>query len=266
MKNDIEIKHSIDLEDLLLVPKPISHYTTEINVASRLTKTLTLDAPVLLPSSDVEKLIEVAELGGMGIVSEELSQTDQVKKVKEFKEKNADLRIGATVALNSDVIERTFAMAKAGLDVVFIDSLYAPFNDMTGVIRQIRQQGPSELQVVAGNAFTAEGARSLIEAGADAIKLGSAKHDLVEFGVGNSDYNSIITVVDECALSNIPVVFDGEIKTVEMFIKIIALGVETIVIGGDVEDFISKLKSAIMYTGNENIETFIQNAEFVQVK
>ncbi len=288
MRNNQEIKKVLSLRNLLLMPRNITHYTKDIDVKSRLTKYITLNSPVLLSQDELtlnsRELVNIALLGGMGVISGNMSPEYQVQQVLEVKSANSDdynnalrdvngnLRVGARVKLQADIIERTFAMANAGLDAVFIDAPYAPFGDMLGVIRQIRQEAPAELQVIAGNVFTADGARSLIESGADAVKIGYVSNEFETLGVGSSNYSSIVTITDECYMSDTPVIFDGGSRiTTDMFIKSIVAGIEAVIFekdilqGESVDSLITKLKTAIMYTGNENIETFMKNAEFVQV-
>lgn len=145
------------------------------------------------------------------------------------------LRVGAAVSLGKEAVDRASAMADAGLDVVFVDAAHGHMRDVISTVSMIRQQRTSEVQVVAGNVVTADAARSLADAGADAIKVGigacraSASRNLA--GVGMPQLSAVLDVVEQCDLMGIPVIVDGGVCCPGDFAKAIAAGAESVMLG-----------------------------------
>lgn len=145
------------------------------------------------------------------------------------------LRVGAAVSLGKEAVDRASAMADAGLDVVFVDAAHGHMRDVISTVSMIRQQRTSEVQVVAGNVVTADAARSLADAGADAIKVGigacraSASRSLA--GVGMPQLSAVLDVVEQCDLMGIPVIVDGGVCCPGDFAKAIAAGAESVMLG-----------------------------------
>lgn len=150
-------------------------------------------------------------------------------------DKHGRLLAAAAVGTGKDAIDRALAMADAGLDVVFIDVAHAHSREVAGTISHIRQQRSTEVQVVAGNVVTADAARSLIDAGADAIKVGIGHTDAAGarmLGVGMPQLQAVLDVVDECNMQDIPVLVDGGFRDVAAAAKALAAGARGLVIGG----------------------------------
>lgn len=130
------------------------------------------EAKKLMHQNRIEKLVIVDAQGRCaGLVT-----VKDIEKLSLFPHAARDaqgrLRVGAAVGLGKDAVDRANAMADAGLDVVFVDVAHGHSREAAGTVSMIRQQRSSNVQVVAGNVVTADAARSLIDAGADAIKVG----------------------------------------------------------------------------------------------
>jgi IMP dehydrogenase len=141
---------------------------------------------------------------------------------------HGNLRVGAAVSLGKDALDRTAAMADAGLDVVFIDVAHAHNKDAVNTVSRIRQQRSTDIQVIAGNVATAAAARSLIDAGADAVKVGiggfAGMATRKQAGVGVPQLMALMDVVEECGMQDVPVLLDGGVDTPADFAKAIAAG------------------------------------------
>jgi len=150
------------------------------------------------------------------------------------RDREGRLRVGATVGIGKEAWDRAIAMTDAGLDVVFIDAAHAHSRDVLGTISHIRQQRTSEVQIVAGNVVTREAARSLVDAGADAVTVGigatchSASRRVA--GVGMPQFKAVLDVVDQCQMMGIPVIVDGGICSPSAFAKAIGAGAEAVII------------------------------------
>lgn len=144
------------------------------------------------------------------------------------------LRVGAAVGIGKDAFDRAAAMTDAGLDVLFIDVANAHSRDVLGTVSHIRQQRTTDVQIVAGNVATADAARSLVDAGADAVMVGigggcKAATRRVG-GVGVPQLTALLNVVEQCSMMGVPVIVDGGVKCPSSFAKALAAGAESVVL------------------------------------
>lgn len=188
----------------------------------------------LMHQHRIEKLVVTDDQGRcVGLVT-----VKDIEKLARFPHATRDsqgrLRVGAAVATGKDAFDRTAAMVDAGLDIVFIDVAHAHTREAAGTVSRIRQQRSSEVQVVAGNVATAEAARSLVDAGADAIKVGigafASGASRRVAGVGMPQMTALLQVVEQCAMMNVPVIVGGGIRSSGTLAKAIAAGAEATVI------------------------------------
>lgn len=187
----------------------------------------------LLHERRIEKVVVVDDQGRCtGLIT-----VKDIEKLSRFPNAARDihgrLRVGAAVSIGKDAIDRAAAMTDAGLDVVFIDVAHAHTKDVAQTVSRIRQQRSSEVQIVAGNVATANAARSLIDAGADAIKvgLGSSSGAIIRgmLGIGVPQFSAVLAVVEQCEMQDIPVLVDGGINDAGSLVKALAAGAETAV-------------------------------------
>ena len=188
----------------------------------------------LLHQHRIEKLVLV---DGQGRCTGLITVKD-IEKLARFPQAARDaqgrLRVGAAVSIGKDAFDRAAAMADAGLDVVFIDVAHAHTRDTVGTVSHIRQQRSSEVQIVVGNVATADAARSLVDAGADAIKVGigatCGAASRLTSGVGMPQFKAVLDVAGQCAMMNIPVIAGGGIKDSAVLAKVLGAGAESAVI------------------------------------
>lgn len=187
----------------------------------------------LLHQHRIEKLVVVDQQGRCtGLVTvkdiEKLSRFPQAAR-----DKQGRLRVGAAVGIGKDAFDRTAAMTDAGLDVVFIDVAHAHTREVIGTVSHIRQQRTNEVQIVVGNVVTADAARSLVDAGADAIKVGiggACTAASRQAGVGMPQLTAVLNVAEQCAMMNVPVIVGDGIGCPATFAKAVAAGAESVVI------------------------------------
>ncbi|MFH1159159.1 MAG: IMP dehydrogenase [Pseudomonadota bacterium] len=202
---------------------------------------VTVEGPVekemakrMLHQHRIEKLVVVDEQGRcVGLVT-----VRDIEKLSRFPDAARDtlgrLRVGAAVGTGKDAFDRTAAMTDAGLDVVFIDAAHGHTRDAISTVSHIRQQRSSAVQIVAGNVVTADAARSLVDAGADAIRVGvgagagSASRALA--GVGMPQLKAVLDVVEQCGMMDVPVIVAGGVESPAAVAKAIAAGAESVVI------------------------------------
>jgi IMP dehydrogenase len=212
--------------------KPVSELMTK-NVVTVKGKPEKAYIKQLLHERRIEKVVVVDDQERcVGLIT-----VKDIEKLSRFPNAARDihgrLRVGAAVSIGKDAIDRAAAMTDAGLDVVFIDVAHAHTKDVAQTVSRIRQQRSSEVQIVAGNVATANAARSLIDAGADAIKvgLGSSSGAIIRgmLGIGVPQLSAVLAVVEQCEMQDIPVLVDGGINDAGSLVKALAAGAETAV-------------------------------------
>jgi IMP dehydrogenase len=192
------------------------------------------ESKVLLHKNRIEKLLVVNDQGDLlGLIT-----IKDIMKIKKYpnacKDSLGRLRVGAAVGVGPDRGARVEALIKAGADVIVVDSAHGHAQAVVDSVTVIKRQFPA-IDLVAGNVATAEGARTLAEAGADAIKVGVGPGSIcttrVIAGVGVPQ----ITAVTECAPVakeyNLPIVADGGIKYSGDVVKALAVGAHSVMIG-----------------------------------
>lgn len=212
--------------------KPVSELMTKnvITVKGKVEKNL---ARQMLHQHRIEKLVVVDEQGRCtGLITvkdiERLSRCPNAAR-----DVQGRLRVGAAVTMGKDAFDRAAAMTDAGLDVVFIDVAHGHTKEAISTVSRIRQQRTNDVQIVAGNIVTADAARSLIDAGADAIKVGigaaqgSASRNVA--GVGMPQLTAVLNVFEQCDMAGVPVIVDGGVCNSAMLAKAVAAGAESVV-------------------------------------
>ncbi len=150
------------------------------------------------------------------------------------KDRNGRLLSAAAVGVSSDTPERIQALAKVGVDVVVVDTAHGHSVHVLRTVEKIKKKFP-EIEVVAGNVATGEGARDLIEAGADAVKVGVGPGSIcttrVVAGIGVPQITAIYEASLAAAPKGIPVIADGGIKYSGDITKAIGAGADAVMIG-----------------------------------
>ena len=214
--------------------KPVSDLMTKkvITVKGKVTHET---ARHMMHQYRIEKLVVVDDQDRcVGLIT-----VKDIEKMAHYPQATRDvqgrLRVGAAVHIGKEAVDRASAMADAGLDIVFVDVAHAHTREVAGTVSMIRQQRSSVIQIVAGNVATADAARSLIDAGADGIKvgIGGAEGAMTRSaaGVGVPQLSAILEIVDVCEMAGVPLLIDGGIRDGATLAKAIAAGADAAVIG-----------------------------------
>jgi IMP dehydrogenase len=192
------------------------------------------DAKRLLHQHRIEKLLVVDELYRcVGLIT-----VKDIEKAQRYptacKDEHGRLRVAAATGTGSEGIERAEALFAAGLDVLVVDTAHGHSDRVLRTLRDVRRLS-NYTQVIAGNVATAEGARALVEAGADAIKVGIGPGSIcttrMVAGVGVPQFTAIVDTVAECRKTGVPVISDGGIKFSGDLAKAIAAGADCAMLG-----------------------------------
>jgi IMP dehydrogenase len=144
------------------------------------------------------------------------------------------LRVGAAIGVGPDREERTAALKQAGVDTLCIDTAHGHSQNVIEALRATKREFP-EIDVVAGSVATAEGARALIDAGADALRVGMGPGSIcttrMVAGVGVPQITAIMDCVAVAEPRNIPVIADGGIRFSGDITKALAAGASSVMIG-----------------------------------
>jgi IMP dehydrogenase len=176
--------------------------------------------------------IALAELGGIGIIHRNLTVPDQAQEVAKVKGKN--LLVGAAVGASKGFEERVEALVASGVDVVVIDSAHGYADNVISTLKYIKSHFPS-LQVIAGSIATFDGAKALIEAGADGLRVGMGPGAIcttrIISGMGVPQITALQETVRAAKPHGIPVIADGGIKYSGDMVKAIATGASCVMMG-----------------------------------
>lgn len=215
--------------------QPVSELMTSENLIKVQGTVSKEDAKKLLHKNRIEKLLIV---DGAGCCTGLMTVKD-IEKSKLFpkasKDEDGRLLAGAAVGTGNSAYERVEAMVAAGLDVIVIDTAHGHSKSVLDTVRHVQKTYGDRLQIIAGNIATAKAAQALIEAGADAVKVGIGPGSIcttrVVAGVGVPQLTAIMDVVSACKAHGIPVIADGGIKYSGDLGKAIAAGADCAMIG-----------------------------------
>lgn len=170
------------------------------------------------------------------------------------KDSSGRLLVGAAVGVGADLETRVEAMTAKNLDVVVIDTAHGHTAGVIEAIRRIKTMRP-DLPVIAGNVVTEEGAQALVDAGADAIKVGVGAGSIcttrVVSGAGMPQLSAIYRCVKVASEKGIPVIADGGVKFSGDIVKAIVAGADTVMLGSLLAGLSESPGEDILYEGRQ---------------
>lgn len=233
----LKISPSLTFDDILLIPGYTDFSRGDISIATRLTKNITLDSPFVSSPMDTvtesKMAIALALKGGIGIIHRNLTPLSQASQVKKVKEKG--LLVGAAVGSSKGFEERVSLLVKANVDAVLVDSAHGHSISVIETIKYIKKCHP-KLEVIGGSLATYEGAKALIQAGADGLRVGMGPGAIcttrVISGMGVPQITALMETVRAAReFGDIPVIADGGIKYSGDMVKALAVGASTVMMG-----------------------------------
>ena len=252
--NLIGIVTNRDMRFIKDMSTPVEEIMTKENVITGKIGISLDDAEGVLKEFKIEKLPIVDDNGkltGLITYKDILKNRDRPNACKdEF----GRLRVGAAVGVTPDIDDRIDALKNAGVDVVSIDTAHGHSKGVIDTAKRIKSKY-SDLDVIVGNIATAEAAQALIEAGADAIKVGVGPGSIcttrIIAGVGMPQLSAVYEAAKVAKEAGVPIIADGGIRYSGDVVKAIAAGANTIMIGSLLAGTEEAPGEVILYEGRK---------------
>ena len=234
--------------------RPIVEVMTSKNLVTASVGTSLQDAEIILQQYKIEKLLIVDEdykLSGL-ITFRDITKV----KLKPMANKDAfgRLRVAAAIGVTADAVERAEALVNAGVDAVVIDTAHGHTKGVVSVLKDIKSKFP-QLDVIVGNIATGAAAKYLVEAGADAVKVGIGPGSIcttrVIAGVGFPQFSAVLEVAAAIKGTGVPVIADGGIRYTGDIPKAIAAGADSVMLGSLLAGTKESPGETIIYEGRK---------------
>ena len=234
--------------------RPISEVMTSKNLVTVSEGTSLAQAEDILQENKIEKLPVVDKdykLVGL-ITFRDITKLTQ--KPIANKDTYGRLRVAAAIGVTPDAVDRAEALVNAGVDAVVIDTAHGHTKGVVSVLKEVKKKFP-DLDVIVGNIATGEAAKYLVEAGADAVKVGIGPGSIcttrVVAGVGFPQFSAVLEVAAAIKGSGVPVIADGGIRYTGDIPKAIAAGADTVMLGSLLAGTKESPGETIIYEGRK---------------
>ena len=212
------------------------------------------DAEELLHKHRIEKLLVVDDTGELaGLIT-----VKDIKKKQQFpnacKDRNGRLRVLAAVGVSGDTLERVKELISVEVDAIVVDTAHGHSKGVLDTISNLKSQN-SDLSIIGGNIATGYGAKALIDAGADCVKVGigagASCTTRIVAGVGVPQLTAIMDAVEVAKKENIPVIADGGLRYSGDIAKALAAGADSIMLGSVLAGMDESPGETILYEGRQ---------------
>ncbi len=234
--------------------KSIVDVMTSDNLVTASVGTSLNDAESILQQHKIEKLLIVDDnykLSGL-ITFRDITKLSQ--KPNANKDQYGRLRVAAALGVTADVVDRAEALVNAGVDAVVIDTAHGHTKTVLTALKSVKNKFP-DLDVIVGNVATAAAAKFLVEAGADAVKVGIGPGSIcttrVVAGVGFPQFSAVLEVAAAIKGTGVPVIADGGIRYTGDIPKAIAAGADTVMLGSLLAGTKESPGETIIYEGRK---------------
>ena len=233
--------------------RPIVEVMTSENLVTAPVGTSLKDAEKILQQHKIEKLliVEGDKLEGL-ITFRDITKLTQ--KPIANKDTFGRLRVAAAIGVTGDAVARAEALVNAGVDAIVIDTAHGHTKGVVNVLKEIKKKFP-KLDVIVGNIATGAAAKYLVEAGADAVKVGIGPGSIcttrVVAGVGFPQFSAVLEVAAAIKGSGVPVIADGGIRYTGDIPKALAAGADTVMLGSLLAGTKESPGETIIYEGRK---------------
>ena len=232
--SDRILKEGITFDDVLLVPAYSEVLPKDVSLKTRFSKHIELELPFASAAMDTvteaAMAIAMAKAGGIGVIHKNMPadrQADEVRKVKA-----AGFKVAAASGITKDAMDRVAKLVDAGVDAIVLDSAHGHSKGVIDALKAVKAAFPG-VDVVVGNIATAQAAKDLIAAGADALKVGIGPGSIcttrIVAGVGMPQLTAIADVA--AVAGEVPVIADGGLRYSGDIVKALAAGASCVMCG-----------------------------------
>ena len=241
-----------DLRFVTNLDQPISNVMTKENLITAPMGTTLEDAKTILMGTKVEKLPIVDKDGKLkGLIT-----IKDILKARAFpnatKDSRGRLRVGAAIGVGTDAFDRADALVKAGVDTIVVDTAHGHSKMVIDTVARLRKLYP-DLPLIAGNIATAGAAEALIDAGADAVKIGIGPGSIcttrIVAGIGVPQVAAVMNVADVVHKRGKMAIADGGIRYSGDIVKALAAGADVVMIGSLFAGTEESPGEAVIYRG-----------------
>ena len=234
--------------------KALSEVMTTENLVTVSKGTSLGEAEIILQKNKIEKLPVVSEDNTLlGLITfRDITKVTQ--KPIANKDSYGRLRVAAAIGVTADALERTEALVNAQVDAVIIDTAHGHTQGVVVVLQDIKKRFP-DLEVVVGNIATADAAKFLVDAGADAVKVGIGPGSIcttrIIAGVGFPQFSAVLEVAEALKGTGVPVIADGGVRYTGDIVKAIAAGADCVMLGSLLAGTKESPGETIIYEGRK---------------
>ena len=220
-------------------------------------------APAGITLAEAEDILQAHKIEKLPVVDEKQQLiglitfrdiTKLTQKPIANKDKYGRLLVAAAVGVTADAVDRVSALVAAGVDAVVIDTAHGHSKGVVGVLKAVKSAFP-ELEVIVGNIATAEAALYLVEAGADAVKVGIGPGSIcttrVVAGVGFPQFSAVLEVAAALKGTGVPVIADGGVRFTGDIPKALAAGADCVMLGSLLAGTKESPGETIIYEGRK---------------
>ncbi|MEK9913573.1 MAG: IMP dehydrogenase, partial [Flavobacteriaceae bacterium] len=231
---------------------------TEVMTSEKL-----VTAPAGITLAEAEDILQAHKIEKLPVVDEKEQLiglitfrdiTKLTQKPIANKDKYGRLLVAAAVGVTADAVDRVSALVAAGVDAVVIDTAHGHSKGVVGVLKAVKSAFP-ELEVIVGNIATAEAALYLVEAGADAVKVGIGPGSIcttrVVAGVGFPQFSAVLEVAAALKGTGVPVIADGGVRFTGDIPKALAAGADCVMLGSLLAGTKESPGETIIYEGRK---------------
>lgn len=234
--------------------RPITEVMTSENLVTVAEGTSLGEAEVILQKNKIEKLPVVDDNNVLVGLITFRDITKLTQKPIANKDEYGRLRVAAAIGVTPDAVDRAGALVNAGVDAIVIDTAHGHTKGVVGILKEVKKAF-SDLDVIVGNIATGEAAKYLVEAGADAVKVGIGPGSIcttrVVAGVGFPQFSAVLEVAAAIKGSGVPVIADGGIRYTGDIPKAIAAGADTVMLGSLLAGTKESPGETIIYEGRK---------------
>jgi len=234
--------------------RPVSEIMTSENLVTASEGTSLVQAEEILQNHKIEKLPVVKEDNTLVGLITFRDITKLTLKPNANKDTYGRLRVAAAIGVTGDAVERAGALVAAGVDAIVIDTAHGHTKGVVAVLKEVKKNYP-DLDCVVGNIATAEAAKYLVEAGADAVKVGIGPGSIcttrVVAGVGFPQFSAVLECAAAIKGSGVPVIADGGIRYTGDIPKAIAAGADCVMLGSLLAGTQESPGETIIYEGRK---------------